>query len=406
MNQQALRRSPIYLKAYKMAISWLSFVYVVSAFGFIGVPSLSRLALYSATLLLFLVLVDFHKLRIPPWAIAMIVFYAFITVPSLALEKPSYEKLGKVIAAFMGFISIGLALRNKLLSYEIVVYGTLIAAILNVIAVQMGIDTAPVASEGRYSGFMANPNSLSIAMALAGFMVWLFPERFRWPIRLLGTFLALYGMYVSGSRKGLLLSAMLLLLIFINKLVQLDKLKLILYGSGIISAIIGLYTWISLVIAKYSTNILAIDRLLEGLKGHERSFSGRLSFIDRGITLWKESPFFGHGFDQFASMSGFGRYAHNNYIELAVAGGLIGLILFYSSHSIIIRNAMKQPMILRLRLLIFLAAILVMDMAVVSFYEKAITCTLGTLLAVSSDQVPSNDTNGRLELRKSGPYAK
>jgi len=111
-----------------------------------------------------------------------------------------------------------------------------------------------------------------------------------------------------------------------------------------------------------------------------------MSLIEIGLKLWEKSPIFGYGFDQFASLSHIGTYAHNNYIELAVSGGIIALILFYSLHFTILRNAMKQPYAYRLRLMIFLAALVVIDTAVVSFYDKGVMCMLGVLLAVSSEE--------------------
>ena len=375
----------IYPKVYKWLISSLSFVYVVIAFGFSGIPGVSRLALYSSVLMIFVLACYVWKLKLQGWIFLILFFYSYMAIPALARATTSFDKLGMMMTVLFGTLSIGLALQNKILSYKVIVYGSLIAAIINIFAITMGIESAPVIEKGRSSGLMANPNALSMSMAFAAFMIWLVPERFSWPIRLFGIFVALYGMYVSGSRKGLLLVAALLILVLMDSLVKLSKPKLILFVTVILAALFMSYTLLFEMANKYGTDIVAINRASKAFAGHDKSFNDREILINTGYKLWEKSPLFGHGFGQFANLSGFGSYAHNNYIELAVSGGIIALILFYSIHFIILRNAMKQPIAFRLRLISFLFTILLMDMAVVTFYGKTSLCTLIVLLTVSSE---------------------
>ena len=379
-----------YPKFYVWMISGISIVYVIVSFGLSGIPGVSRLALYSAALLSILLIFYVGKLKLPLWSLIFLLFYTYIALPAFALKEIPYDKLGTLIVVFIGTLSIGMSMHNNILSYKVVAYGAIIAAIINIVAVHYGIDTAPRADVGRYSGFMANPNALSMRLAFAAFLIWLLPERFNWPLRLFGIFLVAYGMYISGSRKGIVLAAALLILVFMNHIIKLSKTKLILYATVIIVSGIAFYGVITEFAVKYGTNIVAIDRTFKALSGQDKSFKDRLSLIKVGFKLWRESPIFGHGFDQFAILSRFGGYAHNNYIELAVSGGLIALLLFYSLHIIILRNAMKQSFAFGLRLMIFMAAIILMDTAVVSFYDKAVMCMLGALLAVSSKQHKQN----------------
>lgn len=378
-------------KPFSAIYIWLttgfSLVYIVVAFGLSGISGVSRLSLYSAVLLFLFISIKSKNIKIPLWLFVILFFYVYIALPAFSLEKIPFERIGTLLVVLVGTISIGIALQNNILSYNVVAYGAMIAAIINIVAVYFGIDTAPKADVGRYSGFMANPNALSIRMAFAAFLIWIYPERFNWATKLFGLFIAGYGMYISGSRKGLLLAAALFILVFIDHVIKISKTKFILYFTFTITLGIALSGFITEVAIKFSTNIIAIDRVLKAFAGKDTSYIDRLSLIDVGLKLWKDSPLFGHGFDQFAMLSGFGAYAHNNYVELAVSGGVIAITLFYSLHLIIIRNAIKLPFAFGMRLIICLAAILLMDTALVSFYDKAVMCMLGVLLAISSKKI-------------------
>lgn len=49
-----------------------------------------------------------------------------------------------------------------------------------------------------------------------------------------------------------------------------------------------------------------------------------------GWELFLEKPLFGSGVYSYASLSGFGDYSHNNYIELLTSVGLVGTLWYYS----------------------------------------------------------------------------
>lgn len=81
------------------------------------------------------------------------------------------------------------------------------------------------------------------------------------------------------------------------------------------------------------------EGLINGLTGQgtvDASSKGRLMFIEYGMYLFKLRPLLGYGIATFAHLYGqtvevgeYVAYSHNNYIELLVSGGLVGLILYY-----------------------------------------------------------------------------
>ncbi len=56
----------------------------------------------------------------------------------------------------------------------------------------------------------------------------------------------------------------------------------------------------------------------------------RLELFVTGLKMFARNPIFGNGLGQFSTVSGLGRYAHNEIAEVASATGLPGLILYYS----------------------------------------------------------------------------
>jgi O-antigen ligase len=377
-----------YSPFYVWMISGAALVYVIVAFGLNGIPGLSRLALCSAVFLLLLLIIGIGKLKLPYWLLTLSFFYVYLAMPAFALKQIPFDRLSTMATILIGTVSIGLALKNKILPYKIITYGTIIAAVINILAVHAGVEMSSqdAGSIGRYSGLLANANALAVSMALAAFLIWLFPERFNWQIKAFGIFLALYGLYVTGSMKGVLMAGMLFALVFMNQILKMSKVTLVACIAMIAALMIALYGVLPEIAARYGTQIVVIDRIQTALSGHNASFNVRLSMINFGLQLWKEAPVFGYGLNQYAILSNTGTYAHNNYIELAVSGGLIALMLFYSLHITILRNAMKQSYAFRVRLLVILAALFLIDTAAVSFLDKGIMCMLGVLLAVSSEE--------------------
>lgn len=76
-----------------------------------------------------------------------------------------------------------------------------------------------------------------------------------------------------------------------------------------------------------------MERMVDSLLGHqtsENSMGMRTLMIMQGMVFFRKEPILGYGLDCYRYLSPFGTYAHNNYIELMVGTGLIGLIVYYS----------------------------------------------------------------------------
>ena len=108
----------------------------------------------------------------------------------------------------------------------------------------------------------------------------------------------------------------------------------------------------------------------------DTSFLTREAMIKTGLHLWAKEPIVGYGLEQYRVVSGFGMYAHNNYIELLVDGGLISFLLYYSTLFLLIIQYWRRFRVgwLKYQDTAFGIAIIlwfiIFDAATVSFSEK------------------------------------
>ncbi|PEC80325.1 O-antigen ligase family protein [Bacillus cereus] len=76
---------------------------------------------------------------------------------------------------------------------------------------------------------------------------------------------------------------------------------------------------------------------------NEGSYHTRKNMIQYGMDYFKERPLLGHGIENFrylyAQEVGKETYSHNNYIELLVNNGIVGLLLYYSFYISVILKA-------------------------------------------------------------------
>lgn len=101
-----------------------------------------------------------------------------------------------------------------------------------------------------------------------------------------------------------------------------------------ITSLIGLsvLSWLS---GQNSIVKVGMDRLFSTfdiIRGtsNDLSVASRYKMIEFGLNCFRESPIVGHGIDAFKNLYPYKEaYAHNNYIELLVDVGIIGLIIYY-----------------------------------------------------------------------------
>lgn len=135
----------------------------------------------------------------------------------------------------------------------------------------------------------------------------------------------------SGSRKALLIIMLaIVLLIYIKFGLKKFYISLVF----IVASIIIVYSIIQLPIF-YTVfhRVEGMTAMITGEGRTETSAAYRESFVAHGLEWFKKSPFIGYGLSNFRVLNrnnyGLDLYAHNNYIELLVGGGIIGFVLYY-----------------------------------------------------------------------------
>lgn len=178
---------------------------------------------------------------------------------------------------------------------------------------------------------------------------------------------------LTGSRKALLL-IMLPFLIF----ALYDYKKHFLKAILMVVAALG-FVWLALNV-EFFYDIVGrrIEDLINMVTGNEtgREDNSRMVLIMLGLDWFSESPFVGYGMNCFRVLSnivprfaGKNFYAHNNYIEILVGGGIVGFCVYYSYVILLLRRIIGHSRVYFRYAAICLSIVLVMDFAQVSYYD-------------------------------------
>lgn len=145
---------------------------------------------------------------------------------------------------------------------------------------------------------------------------------------------------------------------------------------------------------------VTLDRLVlmfdffSGKDVKDSSTQIRLALIKNGFAYFLERPFFGYGANNYRVVSlqaiGLGEYAHNNYIELLVNGGIIAFLLYYFNFFLLIVSGNKKNRMTIFTSIIFVV-LLFMDISRVSYYSKIVYILLAIGYASISFYKTQND---------------
>ena len=112
----------------------------------------------------------------------------------------------------------------------------------------------------------------------------------------------------------------------------------------------------------------------------DTSTTERMYFIQEGIKGFIQSPFLGNGFQSFEHK--FGRYSHNNFIELLYSGGLLSLTIYYSIYYYLYNRLSATRGSIRVLGMLSLFCMLVLDFAAVTYLLKNIQYLICTLFVI------------------------
>jgi len=205
----------------------------------------------------------------------------------------------------------------------------------------------------------------------------------RWQVIACVALIALFGyiMIVSGSRKStlIILITMLLYLMSSQKSKRVRNVLL-----AVILALLALYAIynVPFLYRHLGVRFESMVEVMFGGRG-DKSAALRQIMVDLGMEAFEAKPILGYGVNAFSVMYrqkyGVLAYSHNNYVELLVTGGVIGLAVYYSYIGrMLLKKCIGNKQTSFVKAMI--VAILIADIGCVSYYDPFIQYVLCLLV--------------------------
>lgn len=241
-----------------------------------------------------------------------------------------------------------------------------------------------------------NANTIALDCATAGIIAVFYAEYRKKKLYLLALIPTLLIVVATGSRKGIVMLLVgIVLAIFFRQMY---------IGRGKVISFIKLLLAITLVlvVAWFVLQMPGLEKINEQYMGFINSLIGNTDEVDistatreRMVTLgleqFRKTPVLGIGLDNGkvinAMYNNFSAYLHNNYIEVLVNGGLVGFLIYYSFFAVLLvkhflRLKEHNPLVyISLTLLIIR---LISDWGRVSYYDYMNIMTYSFWIAVAN----------------------
>lgn len=379
--------------------SWLIFFYVASVIAFSFSAEEVQISNLIGMALVFSFVIESLVKRLPvsqsfTWAHALFFWFVLYCASSLIFTPEGFLRVRTLALLFILSIILSSVI-GRSGNIQPVIYGVFTG---------LGVATLAVAdqllsfSSERAVSTLGNANTYAFALLLGTFSclynLLVFENKRLQVLGLVVNLAAilLFGyqiVFLTGSRKGIFIFILLICLTYLYLLrrqTRIIKLFSIL-GGGLL--IVGLWQTINL--SPHYRRLEAALLFATGRDTGDTSISTRFALSNDALYLWSKKPLLGWGADQFRYISDFGRYSHNNYVELLVTVGIVGFTLFYSIYIYIItyginflRSKKNNKKNLGFWILLTGISFLIMDIAAVSYYSKLHWIVLSTILGLIS----------------------
>lgn len=362
-----IERSAVILLALGFVFAPMNNVKPVAAIGFV---TMSDVFLLVGVMTLFPLLMTRGIGRQAPFVIGVVGLVVVGLLSSAGAESPG-ASLNVLVRLLVGAMFLPLVFMVWRPGRGVMTLFATAYLVGNGISVVQGLVTRTVSAEGRYIGLTEHPNILGLtsllAVAVVPFLVAELPRRLRWTVLAAGAVSA-YGIWMSGSRAALIgVVAVALIYLVLSRSIEH---ALVLFGASIVPIyLIG--------------QAFTSDEVGSGPLGRLRGGgSASLSDVDReNIARTAVDNFLGHPIlgSGFADAS----LAHNIYLQIAAAGGVLGLAFYL----LVLAATARQPLLLErpLRLL----ALPVMAYALIGpltplLWDRYIWCVLALPFCVAA----------------------
>jgi len=310
------------------------------------------------------------------WALLLLVFWAASTRWSANPE--SFQSLFAFsIPYLVCFLLSANILTTK--NVETVLRLELVAVFLCAIYVMFFVNTGNLADErlgGNEEGRVWNANDIGMKMTIGyAICVYLLLKSRTNKVIIYGMMaIILVVALMSGSRKVIIFLVMFTALLMIMRAKGGKRVLYIAYAGLFV-----VFAYVAVMNIPILYGILGnrIDLMLDGLRGDGGGYSiyERTRMIGYGLEFISGHLWFGNGYNAFSvlfgDITGWYTYSHNNFIELLVNTGVIGLLLYYYLSLYIIKGlwkpALKGRDTLSQVLLLYTVISFFLDYAMVSY---------------------------------------
>jgi len=357
-----------------------------------------KINIYISNFFIYLLIISyfFFLLRIRKFIINyFIILYLIFSIYALSSNFWSIDfEYSLPISLRLIFISLTIFVIYNITYFfkneDYILFGILLGAFVNYLILFHIINyITPYTNPLRFTGTLARSNDLAIVMLLSIISsLIIINKNYN---RLLNIFalvnipLAMYSIFLTLSKKGIIFGSLLILLYIFFEFINIEYFKKHLKKIIIFIILISFFVFNFIKTNEKVVNekiFLLLERFNEftnGLNGTESygSTIERIHFIKEGFNFFNLSPLFGNGVNTFIFLDSTHHYSHNNYIELLVGLGLLGLILYYLIYFISIKKLFETININISKVLIINIIILFfMDIALVSYSYKLIIINL------------------------------
>jgi len=284
------------------------------------------------------------------WQSIFMLYFTFHSLFGLALNTSvAFVQISRIfVQMFILNAIVCMAISEKgLLKFMNIYTWAILAKVVLAILLQRGslitIRLGTLSFPLPIIGFVKyNANSLGMSCSLVFFFqVYILTSLKKQRRRIFIMLFCVAAIMLTGSRKALIMM-LFLLFVFLFFYQPEHRIKTVLI-VGIFVSIVGF-----LLMNVESLYEVAGKRLEDtimsamGEESQESSAKTRNEMIDSGLEWVLAKPLTGYGLDCYRFLSRYNTYSHNNYIELAVSGGIWALPIYYWYYAYIIWKNITQ----------------------------------------------------------------
>ena len=336
--------------------------------------------------------------------------YTFISITWSFNVESSLDAFIQMLKVIVPAMILSVLVNNEH-DFRWAVFSLSIAALLFAILYMQNVDVSKLAynritmaTEDVESAPNVNIVALYLSTSFTFFIFYFFKNRNY--LFLVLAIISIVIIVTLGSRKSILAIGLCLVLV-IYKLNSGSR------GSLLSIIIIGATAVIMYLPEDYLLYIGdRFSELNDVANGKGGADDSRVKMLQRGVEYFLSSPILGHGYytyrDLFKMTDGLYLYSHNNFVDVAVGGGIVGFVIYYYIYIQIFKNIkkVKRPFKIddRYMSLVMLIQLLFNGLFIVYLNDRFVWILLALLYSYNGFNTNINSTSQQSILERTAKY--